>query len=186
MAKGVSEKIKKEILADYHTNKYSQRSLSKKHAVSIGTVNKITKEVKPQNEHLVNAQVSLLSAKALISDEQMNAIVNTAKDELLNKGLVENAAQLSLIRKTELLSENRKEAIVKNINYNADGKREESHEIMSVVLSPDDLKAIDDGIDKASLTLKVNKRHSNAIITNTNAQQNNNEIVGYNVRTIKS
>jgi len=181
----LTDREKNKLLADYHTGKYTQRALVKKYEVSIGTVNKITKEVKPQNEHLVNAQISLLSAKALMSDEQMNAIVNTAKDEFMNKGLVENAAQLSLIRKTEILSENKKEAIVKNISYNTDGKREESHEIMSVVLSPDDLKALDDGIDKASLTLRVNKRHSTQIINNTNAQQNNNEIVGYNVRTIK-
>ncbi|NBL01191.1 MAG: glutamyl-tRNA amidotransferase, partial [Erysipelotrichia bacterium] len=48
---------KKLLIADYHTNKYSQRDLAKKYNTSIGTVNNLTKEVSPQNEHLVNAQI---------------------------------------------------------------------------------------------------------------------------------
>ena len=60
---------KKLLIADYHTNKYSQRDLAKKYNISIGTVNNLTKEITPQNEHLVNAQISILSAKAILPPE---------------------------------------------------------------------------------------------------------------------
>ena len=99
---------KKLLLADYHTNKYSQRDLAKKYNVSIGTVNNLTKEVIPQNEHLVNAQISILSAKAILPIEHLNAILNTAQEEVYNKSLVTNATQLNLVRTMEYLSQNKK------------------------------------------------------------------------------
>lgn len=161
----LTEKQKELILADYDTGKYSQRQLSKKHDVSIGTVNKLTKEVQPQNEHLVNAQVAILSAKALLSDEQMNAIMNTAKDELLNRGLVENATQLNLVRTTEYLANNKK---LEKVNVGGG-----IQDLVEVGLASDDFKQCQDAIDKASITLGVNQRGASTQITNNNAQQNN-------------
>lgn len=169
MAK-LTDKTKTLIIADYHTNKYSQRELAKKHNVSIGTINKLTKEIQPKNEHLVNAQISILTASAMISDEQMNAIMNTAKDEVYNKGLATNATQMNLIRITEHLAENKK---LEKINV-GDGVQN----FEPVGLGSSDYKNIQDAIDKASITLGVNQRHANAQtqvnIENTNAQQNNN------------
>lgn len=153
------------ILADYHTGKYSQRKLAEKHSVSIGTINKITKEEIPQNEHLVNAQISLTTAKAYLTNEQMNAIMNTAKDEIFNKGLIENATQLNIIKTTEYLSKGVK---LDKVNI---GGGEQKH--VEVGLAADDFKQCQDAIDKASLTLGVNQRSASANITNTNAQQNN-------------
>ena len=107
MAK-LSDYDKKLLIADYHTNKYSQRDLAKKYNTSIGTVNNLTKEVSPQNEHLVNAQISILSAKSILPIEHLNAILNTAQEEVYNKGLVTNASQLNLIRTTQYLANNKK------------------------------------------------------------------------------
>jgi len=46
MAK-LTEHDKKLLIADYHTNKYSQRELAKKYNVSLGTVSNLTKEISP-------------------------------------------------------------------------------------------------------------------------------------------
>ena len=165
MAK-LSDYDKKLLLADYHTNKYSQRELAKKYNVSIGTVNNLTKEVTPQNEHLVNAQISILSAKSILPIEHLNAILNTAQEEVYNKGLVTNASQLNLIRTTQYLANNKK------LEKRGVGDGVQIFE--EVGLGADDFKQCQDAIDKASITLKVNERHApKQDINLTNAQQNN-------------
>lgn len=165
MAK-LSDHEKTLLIADYHTNKYSQRKLAEKYNVSIGTVNNLTKEVTPQNEHLVNAQMSIISAKAILPIEQMNAILNTAQEEMYNKNLVTNATQLNLVRTMEYLSKNKK------LEKRSVGDGVQVFD--EVGLGADDFKQCQDTIDKASITLKVNERHApKQDINLTNAQQNN-------------
>lgn len=160
------------IVADYQTGKYSQRDLAKKYEVSIGTVNKLTKEINPINEHLVNAQISLLSAKSYLTNEQMNAIMNTARDEVFNLGIVQNASQLAVIRSTEQLSKNTKKAMTKVKQYNDGGQVcGESIELYEIELDSADIKNHVDSIDKASITLGVSQRHAKTEINNTNAMQ---------------
>ena len=84
----LTDSDKESLLADYHTNKYSQRELAKRHGVSLGTVSKLTKEVTPQNEHLVNAQTAVTEAKSELPNEQMNAIMNASSDEVRRRGLI--------------------------------------------------------------------------------------------------
>lgn len=164
MAK-LSDYDKKLLLADYHTNKYSQRELAKKYNVSIGTVNNLTKEVTPQNEHLVNAQISILSAKSILPIEHLNAILNTAQEEVYNKGLVTNASQLNLVRTMEYLSNNKK------LEKRSIGDGVQVFE--EVGLGADDFKQCQDTIDKASITLKVNERHApRAEVKLTNGDDN--------------
>ena len=169
MAK-LSEHEKTLLIADYHTNKYSQRKLAEKYNVSIGTVNNLTKEVTPQNEHLVNAQMSIISAKAILPIEQMNAILNTAQEEMYNKNLVTNATQLNLVRTMEYLSKNKK--------LEKRGVGDGVQVFEEVELGADDFKQCQDTIDKASITLKVNERHApKQDINLTNAQQNNDTTI---------
>lgn len=156
---------KKQLLADYHTNQFSQRALSKKYNISIGTVNKLTKEITPKNEHVHNAQVTLLRASSILSETEMNAIMNTAKDKVYNEALAINATQLNLIRMTEHLTVNKK---LEKINI-GDGIQK----FEEVGLGSGDYKNIQDGIDKATITLGINQRHATNNIVNTNAQQNN-------------
>lgn len=92
MAK-LSEQVRKLIIADHLTGKFSQRELAKKYDLSTSTINKITKWVEAKNEHLVNAQVALLSARETLPPEQTNAIANAARDEFYNRRLIENATQ---------------------------------------------------------------------------------------------
>ena len=171
MAK-ITEKDKKLLMADFLTGKYSQRELAKKFNMSLGTVNKLTKDVEPINEHLVNAQISILTAKAILPNEQMNAIMNTAQEEIYNRNLITNATQLNLVRTMEYLSNNKK---LEKVSVGTG-----LQDLVEVGLGADDFKQCQDAIDKASITLGVNQRHSNSQINinneNTNAQQNKVEI----------
>lgn len=88
MAKLLSEKDKSLIIADFKTGQYSQRQLAKKHGVSSGTVNGLTKNLDTSNEHLVNAQIAILSAKDNLPDEQMNAVMNAALVKAKREGLI--------------------------------------------------------------------------------------------------
>lgn len=154
------------ILADYHTGKYSQRDLAKKHNVSLGTVSKITKEVEPKNEHIVNAQIAVLSAKSILSVEEMNAIMNTANEEIFNSGIITNATQLNVVRMMQHITENKKLEKV-SIGLGIQSFQE-------VGLGSGDYLNIQNAIDKASITLKVSDRHApKQDINLTNAQQNN-------------
>ena len=136
------------ILADYHTGKYSQRKLANKYNVSLGTINNLTKEIDPKNEHLVNAQISILSAKSELPNEQLNAILNTAQELAFNKGLVFNVTQKAL----------------KKLNT-----------IVDTVESPDDIKTIIEASDRASLTLGVNPRFAPKTDINLSNNQQNND-----------
>jgi len=161
----LTEHDKKLLIADYHTNKYSQRELAKKYNISLGTVSNLTKEISPQNEHIVNAQITILTAKAILPVEHLNAILNTAQEEIYNKNLITNATQLNLVRTMEYLSKNQK---LEKINV-GDGVQN----FEPVGLGADDFKYCQDTIDKASITLGINPRHANTNIKvdNNNLQQ---------------
>ena len=164
MAK-LSDLEKTRLLADWKTGKYSQRDLVKKYNASKGTVSEITKGIEQKNGHLVDAQVSLLSAKAILPPEEMGAIMGTAQEIIYNQNLITNATQLNLIRTSEYLSNNKK--LVKlSAGMGA-------QELVEVGLGSSDFKECQEAIDKASLTLGINQRHANIKIDNTNATQNN-------------
>lgn len=164
----LTEDKRESIISDYHTNKYSQRQLAKNHNVSIGTINKLTKEIIPQNEHLVNAQTSLLVAKSEISNEQMNSIMNTAHDEARRLNLVYGASEKLLQSATNIISNNK---VVEKINIGDGVQKFETRE-----LNTSDVKNLAEAIDKSSITLGVNQRHAVNNIINTNNQQTNNNM----------
>nr|DAX63736.1 MAG TPA: helix-turn-helix, Psq domain [Caudoviricetes sp.] len=162
MAKITSE-IKEKILADFHTGKFSQRELAKKYAVSNGSVANLLKGLTPKNEHLVEAQIALLSAQAQKSEIEMSSILSTAKDEAYNRGLIFNATQKNLTRVMDMLN--------KNTKYEKVGVGDGVQTFEPVELNANDYKALQDAIDKASLTLGVNQRTANTTINNANVQQ---------------
>lgn len=165
----LTEQTKKLIIADYLTGKFSQRELAKKHSASIGTINNLTKNIPPENERIVEAQVSVLSAKATLPNEQMNAVLNAAEREFRNRQMIENATQLNLKRITEHLEKNQK--------FEKIGIGDGVQNFAPVELNASDYKAAQAAIDKASITLGVNPRFANTTINNTNAQQNNRQII---------
>ena len=110
------------------------------------------------------------------SDYQITILDNLIQDETGNKSLLFSTANLSLIRKNQMLTKNTKTVIEYETTYSEDGKPLMKRPIeFQVELSPTDLKALDEGIDKNAVTLEVAPRHANSQvnISNTNAVQNN-------------
>ena len=156
------------LVSDWKTGRYSQRDLASKYNCSKGKVSQLTEGIeKAKNDQVVKAQITILTAKALLSDEELTAIMTAAQNEVFNKGLITNATQLNLVRTMEYLSKNQK---LEKINV-GDGVQN----FEPVGLGSDDFKQCQDAIDKASITLGVNQRHANSQvnISNTNAVQNN-------------
>ena len=168
MAK-ITEAIKEKILADFHTGKFSQRELAKKHSVSNGTVANLLKGLTPKNEHLVEAQITLLSAQTQKSEIEMSSILSAAKDEAYNRGLIFNATQKNLNRVIDMLDKNTK---LEKINV---GEGVQNFE--PVELNANDYKALQEMIDKASLTLGVNQRGVTTQINNANVQKDETKII---------
>ena len=146
MAKILSDKEKSLIVADYKTGQYSQRELSKKHNVSIGTVNKLTKDIETSNEHIVNAQKSVLIANATLPNDEMNAIMNAATNKFRREGLINNNAELIASKIPTMLEQ---------------------------IDSPSDLKTLAEANDRLAITLKVAERHAPKSDTNVAIQNNN-------------
>lgn len=171
MAK-LTVKDEAKLIADWKTGRFSQRDLASKYNCSKGKVSQLTNGIeKNQNGHLVDAQIAILSAKSLLSDEEMTAITNTAQNEAFSKGLIYNATQMNLIRTMEYLNKNQK---LEKINV-GDGVQN----FEPVGLGADDFKQCQDTIDKASLTLGINQRHSSqniSVNTQTNVQANINQL----------
>ena len=162
MAK-ITNEIKEKILADFHTGKFSQRELAKKYNASKTTIANLTKGLTPKNDRLVEAQISLLSAQSSLTTTEMTAIMTAAKDEAYNRGLIFNATQKNLAKITEMLD--------KNTKYEKVGVGDGVQTFEPIELNANDFKALQDAIDKASLTLGVNQRMSSTTINNANVQQ---------------
>lgn len=176
MAK-ITDETKEKILADFHTGKFSQRELAKKHNVSKTLIANLTSGLKPKNDHLVEAQISLLSAKQSLSEAEMTAIMTAAKDEAFNRGLIFNATQLNLQRITEHLNKNQKMEKV--------GVGDGVQNFEPVELNANDYKAAQDAIDKASITLGINSRGTNnTIINNTQQQAQTTQIQSLNLENL--
>lgn len=168
MAKILTETVKSLIIADYKTGKYSQRELSKKHDVSLGTISKITKDLEASNEHLVNAQLALLTAKEILPHEQMNAIMNTASDIARREKLVYGNAELIASKIPEMLNG----MVERSVN-------KDTGEITEVsLMTPSDLKTLAEANDKIAITLKVADRHAKSgdVNVQANTQVNNTPI----------
>lgn len=183
MAK-ITEDQKKLLIADFLTGRFSQRALAKNYDVSIGTVSKLTKELNTENEHLVNVQKTLLIAKAELPNEQMNAIMNTAHDELRRENAILNATDLLLKAKVDLITKGTYKKPIKLKNGDCDVVEHFDHD-----LTPTDMNQLANGLDKLSITSRVNERFNsvaNVNIANQNQQNTNVDIVGYGVKTINA
>lgn len=164
----LTDELRDKILADFHTGKFSQRELAKKYELSKTSIANIVGGLSPKNDHLVEAQISLLSAKESLSEIEMTAIMTAAKDEAFNRGLVFNATQKVIKRATKMLDENKK---MDRVSVGDGIQRFEPTE-----LTPLDLKNLQEAILKGGETLGVVAKTPTAQINNTNAQQNSTKI----------
>lgn len=116
-------------------------------------------EVNEQKSNLIEQDVRIVEIADSIVDEHSR-----------RRNLVFNATELLVKRATTMIKENK---TTDKISVRAGIQQIEPRELDS-----SDLKNLADTIDKASITLGVNQRHSNSQVNiqNTNAVQTNNNI----------
>ena len=144
MAK-LTDKIRERILADFNIGK-SQNWLANEYELSPATINKICKGLTPKYKDKVNAIVSIKSELSQESEYQSECFDKEVNEKLKNKNLVYGVTQKAL---------------------------QKAHDLLDEIDNANDLKAIVELSDRASITLKVNERHAPKSDVNlVNAQQN--------------
>ena len=121
----------------------------------------------------INTAVEKLSK---LSDFEITILDEQIQYETGNKSLLFSTANLSLIRKNQILTKNTKQVIAYETFYSDTGKPISKKPVaVDIELEPNDLKTIDDGIDKNAISLELAQRHSNSQvnISNNNLSQTN-------------
>lgn len=136
-------------------------------------------DIEEQNTTLEVKKTTALEKLTTLNDYEITILDKVIEDETGNKSLLFSTANLSLIRKNQMLTKNTKQVIDYETIYDHNGKPISKKPItVDIELSPTDLKALDEGIDKNAVTLEVAPRHANSQvnISNTNASQTNLEL----------
>ena len=150
----------------------SQYKVAQDFEVSSATVNKIFKtldlEVLEKTKGLVKEEIAIKTILSEQSESFSESFNDKVDEQLRRRNLVFNASEKLLVKATEMI---KKGQTVDKINVGAGIQQIEPRELDS-----SDLKNLADTIDKASITLGVNQRHSNSQVNiqNTNATQVNN------------
>ena len=134
------------------------------------------KAFEKEKETIKQKETDLVKRVSNLEEYQITILDDLIQEELGNKSLLFSTANLSLIRKNQILTENTKQVIAYETIYSDTGKPISKKPVaVDVELEPNDLKTIDDGIDKNAVTLELAQRHSSSQvqINNTNAQQTN-------------
>lgn len=165
MAK-LTDDLKDKILSDFHIGK-SQNWLATNYNLSPATINKLCKGLVPKYKEKVNTVVSIKSELSNESEYQSFTFDKEVNEQLRLKQIVFNASEKLLVKATQMIDKNQ---TVDKVNVGAGIQQIEPRELDS-----SDLKNLADTIDKASVTLGVNQRHSNSQvqINNSNNQQTN-------------
>lgn len=132
-------------------------------------------DLEKKNSTLLQENSTMLQKISTLEDYQITIL----QDEVLktgNKSFLFSTANLSLIRKNQMLTKNTKQVVEYETHYSDDGKPlMKSPKTIEIELSPADYKALDEGIDKNAITLEHAPRHANTNIKvdNNNLQQTN-------------
>ena len=140
---------KEQLLADWKAGGYSQRQLAKKHGISTGMAAKLTKGVIKESEQLVSSLVQVNQGLAEKTEKELSAISEQVSNRLQDEEMIRRLTKNNMVGVSKKL-----------IN----------HEELSMF----DHKNAQDLIDKASVTLGVNERHSKPVQVNQNNQTLNN------------
>ena len=128
-----------------------------------------------KNRTITEQKNRIVNQLSKLTDFEITTLDELIQDETGIKSLLFSTANLSLIRKNQLLTKNTKQVVDYETIYSEDGKPISKSPItLDIELNPLDLKAIDEGIDKNAITLDIAKRHANAPTIN-NANLTNNE-----------
>ena len=181
MAK-LTERQKNNIVAKWKTGQYTLRDIANLYKVDHKTIHRIVEDVPKENADIIEAQTQLEILKKSTKTPQEIAEINKSvesrlkaindSDSLRLKIYETQISAVDLIAK--VLNKAKKQVPIKVKRYDSDGRvNGETVEIVELELESSDLKNLVDSVDKASQTIKVNERHANTTINNTNAQQNN-------------
>ena len=165
----LTDKQRDMIISDFNIG-VSQNQLALKYECSPATINKVCKGLEPKYKDKVNTVVSIKSELSKESEYQSECFDKEVNDKLRREGLVFNATEKLLKKASQMIDKN---SVVDKINVGDGVQNFEPRE-----LNTSDFKNLIDTIDKASITLGINPRHSNTNIKvdNNNTQQevNNN------------
>ena len=137
------------------------------------------KAFEKEKETIKQKETDLVRRVSNLEEYQITILGDLLQEELGNKSLLFSTANLSLIRKNQLLTKNSKQVVEFETIYSDEGKpMSKTPVVIDIELSPTDLKTIDEGIDKNAVSLEIAPRHSNSQVNiqNTNATQVNNNI----------
>lgn len=121
-----------------------------------------------EKKQLISQAVEVAEQKETLNETALQVHNELVDEQLRRRNLVFNASEKLLVKATEMI---KKGQTVDKINVGAGIQQIEPRELDS-----SDLKNLADTIDKASITLGINQRHSNQVINNTNAVQTNIEL----------
>ena len=123
-----------------------------------------------EKKQLISQAIEVAEQKETLNETALQVHNELVDEQLRRRNLVFNASEKLLVKATEMI---KKGQTVDKINVGAGIQQIEPRELDS-----SDLKNLADTIDKASITLGVNQRHSNSQVNiqNTNAVQTNNNI----------
>ncbi|WP_066222596.1 hypothetical protein [Aliarcobacter cryaerophilus] len=126
-------------------------------------------EVEKQNATILQQKATIREKIATLEDYEIKYLDEIIQDEAKIRSLLFSTTALNVIRINEDLQQNMK--------YEKVSCGDGVQNLEPVKLSASDYKNAQEALDKASITLGINQRHSNSQINinneNTNAQQNN-------------
>lgn len=166
MAK-LTDDLKDKILSDFHIGK-TQNWLATNYNLSPATINKLCKGLTPKYKEKVNTVISIKSDLSKESEYQAFTFDKEVNEQLRLKQLVFTATEKIIKKATDIIDNGK---VTDKISVGDGVQMFEPRE-----LNTSDLKNLSETIDKASITLGVNQRHSNSQVTvnNQNNIQNNN------------
>lgn len=128
-------------------------------------------EFEKKKETLEKEKETLVNTLASMEDFEITIIRDVVEEQTRNRSLLFSTANLSLIRKNQMLTRNKKQVLEFETTYGDDGKPlQKTPIVVDIELSPSDLKAIDEGIDKNAITLDVAPRHASNQVNIQNNQ----------------
>lgn len=119
------------------------------------------KAFEKEKETIKQKETDLVRRVSNLEEYQITILDDLLQEELGNKSLLFSTANLSLIRKNQLLTKNSKQVVEFKTIYSDEGKPiSKTPVVIDIELSPTDLKTIDEGIDKNAISLEIAPRQS--------------------------
>ena len=140
-----------------------------------------------KKEALNTEKEALIRKISTLEDFEITVIQDIVEQETERKSTLFSTATLSLIRKNQILTKNKKQSIEYETIYSDEGKPlKKTPIVIDMELSPNDLKTLDDGIDRNAITMELAPRHApKTDIAVNNAQQNNEQTIIQIVRDVE-